>query len=109
MTRVVPGSHRNPHLVKGKGKGDMGHTDPDKPHPLQRQLVGPAGTAFILNIHYAHSAMLNRSDEPRLVLFAHFSRRDSPLLLANPHPDPGPATLDRHDAESPHHAHRVGA
>jgi DNA polymerase-3 subunit alpha len=34
-TRVVPGSHRNPHLVKGKGKGAMGYADPDKPHPLQ--------------------------------------------------------------------------
>jgi ectoine hydroxylase-related dioxygenase (phytanoyl-CoA dioxygenase family) len=98
-TRVVPGSHRGPHLVKGKGKGDMGYADPDKPHPLQRQLVGPAGTVFVLNIHCAHSAMLNRSGEPRLALFAHFSRRDSPLLLANPHPDPGPAVLDRHDAE----------
>ena len=63
-----------------------------------RQLVGPAGTVFVLNIHCAHSAMLNRSDEPRLALFAHFSRRDSPLLQANPHPDPSPAALGRHDA-----------
>ena len=46
---------------------------------LQRQLAGPAGTVFVLNIRCAHSAMLNRSDEPRLTLFAHFSRRDSPL------------------------------
>ena len=77
----------------------MGFTDPSKPHRLQRRLVGPAGTVFVLNIHCAHSAMLNRSDEPRLALFAHFSRRDSPLLLANPHPAPSPAVLDRHDAE----------
>ncbi|MCA1586871.1 MAG: hypothetical protein LC791_19575 [Acidobacteria bacterium] len=77
----------------------MGYADPDKPHPLQRQLVGPAGTVFVLNIHCAHSAMLNRSDEMRLALFAHFSRRDSPLLLANPHPDPSHSALDRHDAE----------
>lgn len=98
-TRVVPGSHRHPHLVRGKGKGDMGHADPDNPHPLQRQLVGATGTVFVLNIHCAHSGMLNRSAEPRLAVFAHCSRRDSPLLLANPHPDPGPAVLDRHDAE----------
>ena len=98
-TRVIPGSHRNPRLVKGNGRGDMGFTDPSKPHPLQRQLVGPAGTVFVLNIHCAHSAMQNRSDEPRLALFAHFSRRDSPLLQANPYPDPSPAALGRHDAE----------
>ena len=66
---------------------------------MQRQLVGPAGTVFVLNIHCAHSAMLNRSDEPRLALFARFSRRDSPPLQANPHPDPSPAALGRHDAE----------
>jgi ectoine hydroxylase-related dioxygenase (phytanoyl-CoA dioxygenase family) len=98
-TRVIPGSHRNPGLVKGKGKGAMGFADSDKPHPLQRQLTGPAGTVFVLNIHCVHSGMLNRSSEPRLALFSHFSRRDSPLLLATPHPDPGPETLARHDAE----------
>src|SRR5690349_9339326 len=62
-------------------------------------LVGPAGTVFVLNIHCAQSAMLNRSDEPRLALFAHFSRRDSPPLQANPDRDPSPAALGRHDAE----------
>jgi ectoine hydroxylase-related dioxygenase (phytanoyl-CoA dioxygenase family) len=98
-TRVIPGSHRNPGLVKGKGKGAMGYADPDKPHPLQRQLIGPVGTVFVLNIHCVHSGMLNRSDEPRLAIFAHFSRRDSPLLQVNPHPEPSPATLARHGAE----------
>jgi ectoine hydroxylase-related dioxygenase (phytanoyl-CoA dioxygenase family) len=98
-TRIVPGSHRNPHLVKGKGKGAMGFADPAKPHPLQRQLVGPVGTVFVLNIHCVHSGMLNRSDEPRLAIFTHFSRRDSPLLQVNPHPEPSPSTLARHDAE----------
>ena len=77
----------------------MGYAEPDKPHPLQRQLVGRAGTVFILNIHCAHSGMLNRSDVPRLAIFTHFSRRDSPLLQINPHPEPSPATLARHDAE----------
>ena len=77
----------------------MGFTDPSKPHRLQRRLVGPAGTVFVLNIHCAHSAMLNRSDEPRPALFAHFSHHNSPLLQANPHPDSSPAALGRHDAE----------
>lgn len=98
-TRVIPGSHRNPRLVGGKGRGDMGYAEPDKPHPLQRQLVGRAGTVFILNIHCAHSGMLNRSEVPRLAIFTHFSRRDSPLLRLNPIPEPSPATLARHDAE----------
>ncbi len=98
-TRVIPGSHRNPGMVKGKGRGAMGYAEPDKPHPLQRQLVGRAGTVFILNIHCAHSGMLNRSGVPRLAIFTHFSRRDSPLLQINPHPDPSPATLARHDTE----------
>jgi ectoine hydroxylase-related dioxygenase (phytanoyl-CoA dioxygenase family) len=98
-TRIIPGSHRNPRLVKSRGQGAMGYTDPDKPHPLQQQLVGPAGTVFILNIHCAHSAVLNRSDAPRLALFSHFSRRDSPLLLADPPPGPSDATLARHPSE----------
>jgi ectoine hydroxylase-related dioxygenase (phytanoyl-CoA dioxygenase family) len=98
-TRVIPGSHRNPGLVKGKGKSAMGFAGPDKPHPLQRQLIGSAGTVFVLNIHCVHSGMLNRSAGPRLAIFTHFSRRDSPLLQVNPHPDPSPATLARHDAD----------
>jgi ectoine hydroxylase-related dioxygenase (phytanoyl-CoA dioxygenase family) len=85
-TRVVPGSHRNPWMIKGR-------SDPRKPHPAQRQLIGAAGTVFILNIHCAHSAVHNASDKPRLALLAHFSRRDSPLLLANPAPDPSPETV----------------
>jgi ectoine hydroxylase-related dioxygenase (phytanoyl-CoA dioxygenase family) len=89
-TRVLPGSHRNPWMLKNV-------RDPRMPHPAQRQLVGPAGTVFVLNIHCVHSAMQNTSDAPRHALFAHFSRRDSPLLLADPPPSPGPATLDRFD------------
>jgi ectoine hydroxylase-related dioxygenase (phytanoyl-CoA dioxygenase family) len=91
-TRVVPGSHRNPWMLNRR-------SDPRKPHPAQRQLIGAAGTIFILNIHCAHSAVHNASDEPRLAVFAHFSRRDSPLLLANPAPDPSPETLARQSAE----------
>jgi hypothetical protein len=91
-TRLVPGSHRNPWMLQGR-------CDPRKPHPAQRQLLGAAGTVFILNIHCAHSAVHNASDQPRLAVFAHFSRRDSPLLLANPAPDPRPETLARHGAE----------
>jgi ectoine hydroxylase-related dioxygenase (phytanoyl-CoA dioxygenase family) len=91
-TRVVPGSHRNPWLVKG-------HLDPRRRHPAQLQLVGSAGTIFVLNIHCAHSAVHNGSNEARLAIFANFSRRDSPLLLLNPAPDPSPLVLERHSAE----------
>jgi hypothetical protein len=91
-TRVVPGSHRNPWMIKAR-------SDPRKPHPAERQLMGPAGTVFILNTHCAHSAVHNASNEPRLALFANFSRRDSPLLRLNPPPDPGPEILARHPDE----------
>jgi hypothetical protein len=91
-TRVVPGSHRNPRMIQGRW-------DPRKPHPAQRQLIGAAGTVFILNIHCAHSAVHNASAESRLALFANFSRRDSPLLRLNPTPEPSPETLARHGAE----------
>jgi ectoine hydroxylase-related dioxygenase (phytanoyl-CoA dioxygenase family) len=90
-TRVVPGSHRNPWMLK------TGH-DPRKPHPAQRQLTGAAGTVFVLNIHCGHAAVQNATNEPRLAIFTCFSRRDSPLLL-NPSPDPSPAALARHGAE----------
>lgn len=89
-TRVLPGSHRNPRMLRNV-------RDPRGPHPDQRQLVGPAGTVFVLNIHCVHSAVQNTSDTPRHALFAHFSRRDSPLLLADSHTAPGPETLARFD------------
>ena len=91
-TRVVPGSHRNPWMMKGQ-------RDPRKRHPAERPLIGPAGTVFILNIHCAHSAVRNDSDQPRLALFANFARRDSPLLLLNPLPDPSLESLARHGTE----------
>src|SRR5262245_22023044 len=91
-TRVVPGPHRNPWMLQGRN-------DPRKPHPAERRLVGPAGTIFLLNIHCTHSAVRNDSDGPRLALFACFSRRDSPVLLASPPPEPSPETLARHGAE----------
>lgn len=91
-TRVVPGSHRNPYLLSER-------FDPRRPHPAQRQLTGPAGSIFILNIHCLHSAVVNASDGPRHALFANFSRRDSPLLLMNPAPPVSPETLARHPAE----------
>jgi ectoine hydroxylase-related dioxygenase (phytanoyl-CoA dioxygenase family) len=90
-TRVVPGSHRNPWMLKGR-------FDPRKPHPAERRLIGPAGTIFVLNIHCAHSAVHNGSANPRLATLAHFSRRDSPLLLVNPAPGPSAQTLARHPA-----------
>jgi len=87
-TRIVPGSHRNPWMMKGRWG--------PKAHPSQKQLVGSAGTIFILNIHCAHSAVHNSSQDARLALFANFSRRDSPILLANPPQEPGAAVLARH-------------
>jgi len=91
-TRVVPGSHRNPWMLRGL-------TDPRKPHPAEKRLTGSAGTVFILNIHCGHSAVHNASNEPRLALMANFSRRDSPLVTMNPAPDPAPEALARHTPE----------
>ena len=88
----MPGSHRNPYLLKRR-------SDPRKPHPAQRRLIGAEGTVFLLNIHCAHSAVHNRSDEPRLAVLTHFSRRDSPLQEYNPLQEPSPETLARHSAE----------
>jgi len=92
-TRVVPGSHRNPWMLKTRH-------DARKPHPAQRQLIGPAGTVFVLNIHCGHSAVHNASNEPRHAIFTGFSRRDSPMLLldAVPLAHPSPKILARFDA-----------
>jgi ectoine hydroxylase-related dioxygenase (phytanoyl-CoA dioxygenase family) len=93
-TRVVPGSHRNPKMLNTRH-------DPRKPHPAQRQLIGAAGTVFVLNIHCGHSAVHNASKGQRHALFTCFSRRDSPLLLADALPvaDPSPKTLARFSVE----------
>lgn len=91
-TRVVPGSHRAPWMIKG-------HRDLRQRHPMQRQLVGEAGTIFILNVHCLHSAVHNGSSEPRLAIFSSFSRRDSPLLDLTLVPNPDQALLERHSAE----------
>ena len=90
-TRVVPGSHRNPWMLRG-------HNDLRRPHPQQRHLLGKAGTVFLLNVHCQHSAVHNAATEPRLAIFASFSRRDSPLLLQTPTADPAPEVLARHPA-----------
>ncbi len=93
-TRVVPGSHRNPWILKTRH-------DPRKPHPAQRQLLGPAGTIFVLNVHCGHSAVHNASNGPRHAIFTAFSRRDSPAVLldAIPVADPSPKTLARFSAD----------
>lgn len=91
-TRVIPGSHRNPWMMNKR-------YDPRRPHPAQRQLVGPAGTIFLLNIHCYHSAMHNAADEPRLAIFSHFTRRNSPLYLETPPAEPTAAALARHTPE----------
>ena len=87
-TRIVPGSHRNPWMMKTR-------YDPRRPHPAERHLTGPAGTIFILNIHCGHSATHNATKQPRHALFSNFSRRDSPVLMANPLPDPSPVIMTR--------------
>jgi hypothetical protein len=76
-----------------------GQNDPLKPHPAQRQLTGAAGTVFVLNIHCWHSAVLNASNDPRLAIFTDFWRRDSPIMLYNPVPDPSPEIVTRFDPE----------
>jgi hypothetical protein len=92
-TRVVPGSHRNPRMLQTRH-------DARKPHPAQRQLLGPAGTIFVLNIHCGHSAVHNSSNGPRHAIFTGFSRRDSPVLLLNTSPAaaPSPKILARFSA-----------
>jgi ectoine hydroxylase-related dioxygenase (phytanoyl-CoA dioxygenase family) len=92
-TRVVPGSHRNPRMLKTRH-------GPHKTHPAERQLIGPAGTVFVVNIHCGHSAVHNASNEPRHAIFTGFSRRDSPVLSLNASSvvDPSPKILARFDA-----------
>ncbi|MEZ6058745.1 MAG: phytanoyl-CoA dioxygenase family protein [Planctomycetaceae bacterium] len=92
-TRVVPGSHRNPWMMKGQ-------RDLRGPHPAERQLIGRAGTVFILNVHCQHSAVHNGSDSDRLAIFSSFSRRDSPLLLMQPPAATNPDILTRFDADT---------
>ena len=48
---------------------------------------------------FFQSAVHNASNQPRLAVFTQFSRRDSPILLANPIPNPSPVTLARYYAE----------
>lgn len=91
-TRVIPKSHKNPWLMKTI-------KDPRRPHPDEVQLIGEAGTIFILNVHCLHSAMHNASAESRLAIFSSFSRRDSPLLKMTPYLSPGPEVLKRFGAE----------
>ncbi len=93
-TRVVPGSHRNPWMLKTRH-------DSRKPHPAQRQLSGAAGTVFVLNIHCGHSAVHNASYGPRHAIFTAYSRRHSPVLLldALPVAEPSPEVLVRFIAD----------
>ena len=91
-TRVIPGSHRNPWMLKGL-------SDLRKPHPAQRQLIGSVGTVFILNVHCAHSALHNASSESRHAIFSSFSRRDSPLLLQMSVFEPSAESLARHSSD----------
>jgi ectoine hydroxylase-related dioxygenase (phytanoyl-CoA dioxygenase family) len=91
-TRVIPGSHKNPRMVNSRHNLRM-------PHPKEVYLKGEAGTIFILNVHCLHSAVENRSQQPRLALFSSFSRTDSLLLAINPHIPPSEIALMRFDPE----------
>jgi ectoine hydroxylase-related dioxygenase (phytanoyl-CoA dioxygenase family) len=62
-TRVVPGSHRNPRMLKTRHGAR-------RPHPAQRQLIGPAGTVFVLNF----TAGIPQSIMHRMALGTRYSR-----------------------------------
>jgi len=65
-TRVVPGSHRG-YLVPGR-------RDAERRHPDERQLVGPAGTVFVVNGHVWHAGARNDSDAVRHAVLVTFAR-----------------------------------
>lgn len=65
-TRVVPGSQHLP--------GTPSLHDADTPHPQQRIIVCPAGSAILFNGHLWHSGTRNRSTEPRDALQIIFQR-----------------------------------
>ncbi len=89
-TRVVPGSHR----IRGKPASIRSK---EYRHPDEVQLLGKAGTVFILNVHCLHSAMQNESTQMRWAVFGSFSRRDSPLLEQTGFKNPDARVLARFD------------
>lgn len=71
-TRIVPGSHRF-----GKDPQDV-MDDPNETHPDEIHVHAPAGSAVVFNLHMWHGGTLNRSQRPRRVIHAAYSRREIP-------------------------------
>ena len=78
-TRVVPGSHRCGKKPK--------HSSPAEVHPGETRLLGPAGSAFVLNGLIWHSGTRNEGGAPRHSLSASFRASDVQLF------DKGPRVL----------------
>ncbi len=89
-TRVVPGSHR-------MGSKPSSFRSKEYRHPDEVQLLGKAGTVFILNVHCLHSAMQNESALMRWAIFSSFTRRDSPILQQTGFKNPDAKVLERFD------------
>lgn len=70
-TRLIPGSHRAPHLSVPE--------DADMPHPAERKMLCPAGSAIVFNGHIRHSGTRNASQETRHALQITFARRGASL------------------------------
>ena len=71
-TRVIPGSHRS-----GQSPKDV-MADPAAPQPDQALVLAPAGAVIVFNSHTWHGGTLNRTDKPRRVMHAYFTRRGEP-------------------------------
>ena len=74
-TRVVPGSHR-----WGKLPGQV-MADTSAPHPEEKLIIAPAGTAVVFNSHTWHGGTLNRTSAPRRAVHSYWTRRDQKQQL----------------------------
>jgi hypothetical protein len=83
-TRLVPGSHRTWGFTAPK--------KPDTPHPDERLVTMPAGSALVFDGHLWHSGTRNRSAASRDALQLSFGRRG---VMSGTVPAVGNATLDR--------------
>ncbi|MEU3861026.1 phytanoyl-CoA dioxygenase family protein [Streptomyces sp. NPDC028722] len=68
-TRVVPGSHR-----WGRTAAEV-MRDPAERRPDEKLVLAEAGSVMVFNAHLWHSGTLNRTDRPRRVMHAYFTRR----------------------------------
>lgn len=88
-TRAVPGSH----LWGSKLPSDE-LADPKDAHPLERLLLGPAGTVFVFNSHTWHGGTLNLTANRRRACHSYFCRRHHPQQL-DQSKSLSPATVSR--------------